>query len=170
MKLLHIFLLYIGSFAVIFSLCRALIWKWENYENYKNDERQAANQGKAGKTAFTVVMLYLITVLLLRFLEWETEQETFDSLLWLGVLFGAGVYATITIWTDAYTWLRTKWKTVVTCLMVCAALHLYDYFDGVVVQWSNFTNLAYWLKMAAGVFFLYLALLVYIRMKVNERE
>lgn len=170
MKFQYILLLSIGIFAAVFGLCRFLVWRWENYESAGDDERQLEVQGKAAKAAFGILLAYFIGVLALRLFQLELSAEDYDSVLWLGVMLGVAVYSTITIWLDAYAGLRVRWRIVVVVLLALSGLLLGDLLDGVLTLHGPFVHVNFWLKIAAGVFFLYLALLVLVRMKLNEKE
>jgi len=174
----------IGVLAAVFCLCRLLIWRWNAYEGGKYDERQIADQDRAGKTAFGVLMAYLAVIQILRMLELPVSIQNIDSLLWIGLLLGISVYGTIAIWTNAYNVMQKKGKTVIFILLGLAAVHLADFIDlgyvyregswwyvgTVLSQRGIFVNVDAWVKLAVGLVWLYLALLMLIRGKLNERE
>ena len=184
MNIWMILLCCIGALAAVFGTCRILLWRWERYEGGRYDERQSADQDKAGKTAFFVLMGYLAAVQLLRMLELEEMTQVMDSLLWVGLLLGIVVYGTIAIWTNAYNFTQKKWKAAILGLLGLAAVHLADFVDlgyvyrdgtwwyvgQVLTQRGIFVNVDFWVKLVVGLVWLYLALLVFVRKKLNERE
>lgn len=184
MTYINICLASIGVLAAVFCLCRFLIWRWTAYEGGRYDERQVADQDRAGKTAFAVLMGYLAVIQILRMLELPVSVQNIDSLLWIGLLLGIAVYGTITIWTNAYHVMQKKGKTVIFVLLGLAAVHLADFIDlgyvyregtwwyvgTVLSQRGIFVNVDAWVKLAVGLVWLYLAFLVFVRRKLNERE
>lgn len=162
-------LLLAGALAAVFALSLVLIRRWENWEP-RYDERQQTAQGRAGKSAFGVVMVYLAVLLLLPMFNQELTVQVYNTALWAGVLLGAAVYATIAIWTDAYAGRWFRWQIAVPCLFVLAGLHLYDFVDGVIIMSGILVDVDFRVKLAVGVLDLYLAVLVFVRAKLNERE
>ncbi len=174
----------IAGLALVFGVCRFLIWRWTAFEGGKYDERQVADQDRAGKTAFAVLLGYLAVIQILRMLDLQFTVETYDSLLWIGILLGIAVYGTITIWTNAYNFVQKKWKTVIFVLLGLAVVHLSDFIDlgyvyrngtwwqvgTIISQGGIFLHVDYRIKLIVGLVWLYLALLVVIRRKLDERE
>lgn len=173
-----------GALLAVFGICRILLWRWGRYESGRYDERQTADQDRAGKTAFFALMGYLAAVLFLCSLEPEAMTQVLDSLLWVGLLLGIAVYGTIAIWSNAYNFTQKKWKAAFFVLLGLAAVHLADFLDlgyvyrdgtwwyvgQVLTQQGIFVNVDFWVKLAVGLVWLYLALLVFVRKKLNERE
>jgi len=174
----------VGALLAVFGICRMLLWRWDRYESGRYDERQTADQARAGKIAFFALMGYLAAVVLFRMLEPEGMTLLLDSLLWAGLLLGIAVYGTIAIWTNAYNFTQKKWKAAFLCLLGLAAVHLADFLDlgyvyrdgawwyvgQVLTQQGIFVNVDFRVKLAVGLVWLYLALLVFVRKKLNERE
>lgn len=179
-----ILLCCIGALSAVFGGCRLLLWRWDRYESGRYDERQTADQDRAGKTAFLVLMGYLAAVQLLRMLDPEVMTQLLDSLLWMGLLLGIAIYGTIAIWANAYNFTQKKWKAAFIGLLGLAAVHLVDFVDigyvyrfgtwwhtgQIITQRGIFVNVDYRVKLVVGLVWLYLALLVFIRKKLNERE
>lgn len=179
-----ILLCCIAALAFVFGGCCILLWRWDCYESGRYDERQTADQDRAGKTAFFALMGYLAAVQLLRMLNLEGMTQMLDSLLWVGLLLGIAVYGTIAIWTNAYNFTQKKWKAVVLGLLGLAAVHLADFVDlgyvyrdgtwwyvgQILTQRGIFVNVDFRVKLIVGLVWLYLALLVFVRKKLNEKE
>lgn len=184
MKIPLIFLCGSCALVAIFAICRFLIWRWEHYEDISHDERQQADQQKAGNAAFCALMVYLAVVQLLRMLDPDQMTQVTDSLLWVGLLLGIAVYGTIAIWTNAYHFTQKKRKAVILVLLGLAAVHLADFMDigyvyrqgkwwytgQVLTQRGIFVNVDFRVKLIVGLVWLYLALLAFVRKKLNERE
>ena len=184
MNIWMILLWCIGALTAVFGGCRILLWRWDRYESRRYVERQTADQDRAGKTAFFALMGYLATVQLLRMLTLEGIAQAMDSLLWIGLLLGIAVYGTIAIWTNAYNFTQKKWKAAFLGLLGLAVVHLADFVDlgyvyrdgtwwyvgQVLTQHGIFVNVDFWVKLVVGLVWLYLALLVFVRKKLNERE
>lgn len=157
-------LMICGVLAVVFAVCRGLIWRWEHTEQTNYDERQMAAQGKAGKTAFVFLLIYLAVLMLLPFLGQELSADGYNTAICMGILLGGAVYATLAIWTDAYAG-RMKWQAVVLVLLALGVLMLYDYLDGVVSMRGIFAWMEHWVRFAAGVVSFYLALILFAHKK-----
>ena len=169
MKVWIIFGMTVGALAGVFALCRWLIRRWESGAD-GCDERQGIARGKAGRVAFLFLMAYLVGFLILRLLGLSITDEALDAALWLGLLLGGAVYSTIAVWMDAWLGLYKKWKNVVIALVAAAAVLLWDYLDGVIWMRGLFLNQSPWLGLIAGVFCLYLALLLTVRMRPDGEE
>ena len=173
MKTLPMMLIAAAVLGVVFCLCRYLIWHWDHYEDLSHDERQQADQQKAGKAAFATLMVYLALLMVLGTMRWPEVVDipyVMYGLIWIGFILGIGVYGTITIWTEAYSFLRKRWKTVVIVLTALSALHLWDFTDFVYTQSGIFFRVPYWVKLGWGMVLAYLALLVLLRRVIAEKE
>ena len=177
-------LICMGVLAAVFGLCRLLIWRWNAYEGGAYDERQVADQNRAGKVSFFTLMVYLSVLQLLRMLALEGIENAMDTLIWVGLLLGIAVYGTIAIWTNGYNVMQKKGKWTILILLALAAVHLADFIDigyvyrqgqwwfvGTVLrQGGIFGNVDFRVKLVVGLVWLYLAVLVFIRRKLDERE